>query len=157
MFVRYAFEHDTTKCNEILQIISFRLGEGRRVVFNPKFLLEVGVCLTIVGFTIVNAFFREFARMIVLYIYKEESLSVCLSDLHAFGHGTTKWNEILRTILFRPEEGHDGVFAVESGFWGGFSKFSEKPHYIFLIFQKIHRYFQLLVFSLPTFTSLRCP
>ena len=37
VFVIYAFGHGTTKCNETLQAIPFRPGEGRRVVFDPKF------------------------------------------------------------------------------------------------------------------------
>ena len=44
---------------------------------------------------------------------------VCLFVLHAFGHGTTKCNEILYTIPFRPEEGHrivfDQKFLLERG------------------------------------------
>jgi len=35
---------------------------------------------------------------------------VCLFVLYAFGHGTSKCNEILHTIPFRPEEGHRIVF-----------------------------------------------
>ena len=45
----------------------------------------------------------------LIYIYKEESLSVCLFVLHAFGHGTSKCTEILHRISFRPEEGHRAV------------------------------------------------
>ena len=41
-----------------------------------------------------------------IYIYKEE----CLSVRYAFGHGTSKCNEILHGIPFRPEEGHRVVF-----------------------------------------------
>jgi len=63
--VLHAFGHGTTKCNEILHTIPIRPGEGHRIVFEPKFLLEGGVSLTIVGFTTVNAFFREYVRMIV--------------------------------------------------------------------------------------------
>jgi len=44
-----------------------------------------------------------------IYIYKEESLFVCLSVLHAFGHGTNKCDEALQGIRFQPGEGHDGV------------------------------------------------
>ena len=44
LFVRYAFRHGTSKCNEIFQEISFRPGEGRRVVFDPKFTSQGGVC-----------------------------------------------------------------------------------------------------------------
>jgi hypothetical protein len=42
VFVRYAFEHGTSKCNEILQGIPFRPGEGRRILFDPKFPSEGG-------------------------------------------------------------------------------------------------------------------
>ena len=41
-----------------------------------------------------------------IYIYKEE----CLSVLYALGHGTTKYNEILQEIPFRPEKGRQVVF-----------------------------------------------
>ena len=68
LFVLYAFGHGTTKCNEILHTIPFRPEEGHRIVFDPKFLPEGGVSLTIVGFTTVNAFFREFVRMIAYSI-----------------------------------------------------------------------------------------
>jgi hypothetical protein len=36
-------------------------------------------------------------------------MSVCLSVRYAFGHGTTKYTEILQGIPFQSEEGHDGV------------------------------------------------
>jgi hypothetical protein len=44
LFVRYAFEHGTSKCNEILQGIPFRPGEGRRIIFDPKFPSQGGLC-----------------------------------------------------------------------------------------------------------------
>jgi hypothetical protein len=42
VFVIYAFGHDTSKCNETLQGILFRPGEGRKVVSNPKFSPQGG-------------------------------------------------------------------------------------------------------------------
>ena len=56
-----------------------------------------------------------------IYIYKEESLSVCLFVRYAFGQGTTKCNEILHTIPFRPEEGHRIVFDRKFLLQGVFS------------------------------------
>ena len=54
-----------------MHTIPFRPEEGHRIVFEPKFLPEGGVSLTIVGFTTVNAVSREFVRMIVYLITRE--------------------------------------------------------------------------------------
>jgi hypothetical protein len=64
--VIYAFGHDTTKCNEILDAISFRPEEGRRVVFNPKFSHGGDLPPPIVGFTTESAFSREFVHGLFL-------------------------------------------------------------------------------------------
>ena len=45
-------------------------------------------------------------------------LSVCLFVRYAFGHGTSKCNEILQGIPFRPEEGRDEVGGAEGGVLG---------------------------------------
>src|SRR6478672_4576021 len=45
-------------------------------------------------------------------------MSVCLSVRYAFGHGTTKCNEIWQGIPFRPEEGRDEVGGAEGGVLG---------------------------------------
>ena len=46
---------------------------------------------------------------------------ICLSVLYAFGHGTTKCNEILQEILFRPEKGYrivfDSKFSTQGDIW----------------------------------------
>jgi hypothetical protein len=43
-------------------------------------------------------------------IYKEECLFVCLSVRYAFRHRTSKCNQTLQGILFRPEEGQRLLF-----------------------------------------------
>ena len=44
VFVIYAFGHGMRECNQTLQGIPFRPGEGRRVVFDPKFSPHESVC-----------------------------------------------------------------------------------------------------------------
>ncbi len=56
LFVIHAFGHDTIKCNEILQAISFRPGGSRRVVFNLKFSSQGYLPPPIVEFTTINTF-----------------------------------------------------------------------------------------------------
>ena len=65
-------------------------------------------------------------------------LSVCLFARYAFGHGTTKCNEIWQGIPFRPEEGRDEVGGAEGGVLGRiFPSFLENHTKISSIFQKI--------------------
>ena len=46
-------------------------------------------------------------------------LFVCLSILYAFGHDTSKCNEILHRIPFRPGEGYRVVFDPKFSHQGG--------------------------------------
>ena len=63
-----------------------------------------------------NFSFKKFKNG-VSSIYIEKN--VCLSVLYAFGHGTTKCNEILHTIPFRPGEGYRVVFDPKFSSQGG--------------------------------------
>jgi hypothetical protein len=65
LFVIHAFGHDTTKCNEILQAIPFQPGEGRRVVFNPKFSSQGWLPLTYCWIYYNNYPSREFVHVII--------------------------------------------------------------------------------------------
>src|SRR5690349_7522867 len=65
-FVIYAFEHDTTKCNDILQGIPFRPEKGRRIVFNSKFPHQGGSASSYCWIYYSKCLSREFVRMIVL-------------------------------------------------------------------------------------------
>ena len=69
--VIYAFGQSMTKCSEILQRIPFRPGEGHRIVFDPKFSPEGGVCPSYCWITTVSAFFRKSVRVIVSSIIQE--------------------------------------------------------------------------------------
>jgi len=85
LFVRYAFEHGTSKCNEILQGIPFRPGEGRRILFHPKFPSEGGEGLPLLCWiTTVNAFSREFVRMIVYSIIRGRKSIHIKRNVHLF-------------------------------------------------------------------------
>jgi hypothetical protein len=86
LFIIYAFGHDMTKCNEILQAIPFRPGEGRRVVFNPKFSPQGGVCPPpIVRFTTINTIPESlcawlFLNSLKMKVYKNlRFLQLCIS------------------------------------------------------------------------------
>ena len=66
----------------------------------------------IVGLTTVNAFSGEFVRMMVsIYIYKEESLFVCLSVLYAFGHRATKCDQTFQESSSHPGGGQQLLFS----------------------------------------------
>ena len=55
---------------------------------------------------------------------------VCLFVLYAFGHGTTKCNEILHRIPFRPGEGHRVVFDPKFSPQGGvYPGLPSVPHF----------------------------
>ena len=64
-------------------------------------------------------------------------LFVCLFVLYAFGHGTTKCNEILHRIPFRPGEGYRVVFDPKFSPQGGVYPSYSWIYYCKYLFQEI--------------------
>ena len=63
--------------------------------------------------------------------------------IYAFGHGTSKCNEILQEIPIHPGEGQDGVGGTGRGVEEGFSWFLENRMRLFSVFQKFRDFFHL--------------
>ena len=64
-------------------------------------------------------------------------LFVCLFVLYAFGHGTSKCNEILHRIPFRPGEGYRVVFDPKFSPQGGVYPSYSWIYYCKYLFQEI--------------------